>query len=517
MSDQLEQDKIAAPRRLRWCSRPAVAGAASVAALAIIVGAVRAPGDRNIAGDAKAPSAISAPGTAPKSEPATSSNQAAQLPSFADLAHQVTPAVVSVYVSAEMQGIAGEPGQREDILPPGLPFRFFFREFGRSELEARPHLVQAQGSGFFISSDGYVLTNNHVVDHAESVKVKTVEGKTYPAKVVGTDAQTDLALLKVDGAATFPSVTFADRPPRIGDWVLAVGNPFGLGGTVTAGIVSAAGRDIGSGPHDFLQIDAPVNKGNSGGPAFNLQGQVVGINTAIYSPSGGSVGIAFDIPAETAKTVAAQLQSKGVVTRGWIGVSVRPVTQEVADSLDLKQATGALVADVASGGPAAKAGIKTGDAILSLDGTTIADSRDLARKVAAENAGKAVTLRIWRDGSEQTIGLNIVAQPSEPSSQAMQAEQGQRKLGLALAPAARVAGAGSKGVAVLSVDPGGTAAEKGIQPGDVILQVGGKRVSTPREVENNVEAAANAGGHAVLLRVKSGGGTRFVALPVRQG
>jgi serine protease Do len=300
--------------------------------------------------------------------------------------------------------------------------------------------------------------------------------------------------------------------------VLAVGNPFGLGGTVTAGIVSAEGRDIGSGPYnDFLQIDAPVNKGNSGGPTFNLQGQVVGINTAIFSPSGGSIGIAFDIPAETAKTVAAQLETKGVVTRGWIGVTIQPVTQEIADSLNLKQAEGALVDEVQSDGPAARAGLKAGDVILSLDGTAIADSRDLARKVAAENPGKAASIKIWRDGREQALGVTIATLPSERTTQAGQTERGQPKLGLALAPASRVAGAGSEGVAVVSVDPEGTAAENGIQPGDVILEVGGKRVSTPREVSSDVQAAARSGRHAVLLRVRSAAGTRFVAVPIGQG
>jgi len=428
---------------------------------------------------------------------------------------------VSVHVSAEETGgitIFGGQGPGENILPPGSPFEFFFRQFGQPGLDTRPHLVQAQGSGFFISSDGYILTNNHVVDHAKNVKVKTVEGKTYPAKVVGTDAKTDLAVLKVDSTSRFPFVTFADTPPRIGDWVLAVGNPFGLGGTVTAGIVSAEGRDIGSGPYnDYLQIDAPVNKGNSGGPTFNLQGQVVGVNTAIYSPSGGSVGIAFDIPAETAKTVARELESKGVVTRGWIGVTVQPVTHEIADSLNLKQAKGALVDEVQGGGPAAKVGLKAGDVILSFDGTAIADSRDLARKVAAENPGKAVSLQVWRNGSEQTLGLTVAALPSEPAAWAAQSEAGQPRLGLSLAPAGQVAGAGSEGVVVVSVDPEGAAAEKGIQPGDVILDVGGKRVSTPREVSSDLEGAAKDGRHAVLLRVRSAAGTHFVAVPLAQG
>jgi serine protease Do len=491
-----------------------MAGLGGLAAIAVIAGAVRAAQDGHIASLLANRSLAFAP------PPATS--ESPQLPSFAGLAQRVTPAVVSVYAKAELTGdevaALGGQGPGENGLPHGSPFEFFFRRFGEPGFEARPHLVMAQGSGFFISSDGYILTNNHVVDHAKSVQVKTNDGKTYPAKVVGTDAGTDLAVLKVNADGSFPYVTFAATPPRIGDWVLAVGNPFGLGGTVTQGIVSAEGRDIGSGPYnDFLQIDAPINKGNSGGPTFNLQGQVVGVNTAIYSPSGGSVGVAFDIPAQTAKTVAAELESKGAVTRGWIGVSIQPVTKDIADSLNLKQAKGALVDDVQGGGPAAKAGVKAGDVILSLDGDAIADSRDLARKVAADNPGKAVTLQVWRDGKEQTIGLTIAAQPSAPSSQAAPAENGRTGLGMTLAPASQVAGAGSEGVVVVSVDPDGTAAEKGIQPGDVILEVGGKRVSTPRDVSGDLGAAAKSGQHAVLLRIKSAAGTHFVAVPVARG
>ena len=244
-----------------------------------------------------------------------------------------------------------------------------------------------QGSGFFISADGYAVTNNHVVDKAESVEVTTDDGKSYTAKVIGTDPKTDIALIKVEGRSDFPHVTLAEKPPRIGDWVLAVGNPFGLGGTVTAGIVSARGRDIGAGPYDdFIQIDAPVNKGNSGGPTFDVDGNVIGVNTAIYSPSGGSVGIAFAIPADTVKTVVTQLKDKGTVTRGWIGVQIQPVNADIADSLGLKNAEGALVAEPQSDGPAAKAGIQSGDVITSVNGQPVKDARDLAKRIGGPGA-----------------------------------------------------------------------------------------------------------------------------------
>ncbi len=445
---------------------------------------------------------------------------AQQLPSFADLVARVKPAVVSVYVSAEEKGtldLFGEEQRGGEDFPPGFPFKFFFRQFGEPGLRMRPRIVQAQGSGFFISADGYILTNNHVVDHAKSVKIKTTDGKTYPAKIVGADAKTDLAVLKVAGS-NFTFVTFADAQPRVGDWVLAMGNPFGLGGTVTAGIVSASGRDIDSGPYnDYLQIDAPVNKGNSGGPSFNLRGEVVGVNTAIYSPSGGSIGIAFDIPAETAKTVARELETKGKVTRGWIGVTVQPVTRDIADSLGLEEAKGALIDDVRSGGPAAKAGLENGDVILEVDGAAIDDSRDLARKIAAERPGTSIAIRTRRNGAERRVQLTVGALPNETAKRNAQADHAEPGLGMSLAPAGRVAGAGSQGVAVLGVDPDGAAAEKGVQQGDVILSVGGEAVSTPQEVSSHINEARRSGKRAVLLRLKTANGPRFVAVPIGRG
>ncbi|PWT93140.1 MAG: serine peptidase, partial [Proteobacteria bacterium] len=285
--------------------------------------------------------------------------------SFADIVQEVRPAVISVRVKLKAEvGVAGPDtnGRNEDgqlPVPKGSPFERFFRNFGN--LPNGPRLQQftlAQGSGFFISSDGYAVTNNHVVSNAQSVEISTEDGSSYTAKVLGKDDKSDLALIKVEGRSDFPFVNFANTDPRVGDWVLAVGNPFGLGGTVTAGIISARGRDIGAGPYDdFLQIDAAVNKGNSGGPVFDKGGRVVGVTTAIYSPSGGSIGIGFAIPAETVKSVVTELKDHGAITRGWIGVQIQTVTKDIADSLGLKKAEGALVAEPQPDSPAAKAGI----------------------------------------------------------------------------------------------------------------------------------------------------------------
>src|SRR5215210_5024919 len=291
---------------------------------------------------------------------------------FADIVEKVKPAVISVRVKMHANPQVSMNDQ-DFQFPPGSPFERFFRRFGgpdgmpqgqRGQQAPRtPRQATGQGSGFFISADGYAVTNNHVVDNADTVEIATDDGKTYTAKVIGADPRTDLAVIKVDGA-NFPYVSLADTAPRIGDWVIAVGNPFGLGGTVTAGIVSARGRDLGAGPYDdFIQIDAPVNKGNSGGPTFDTEGNVIGVNTAIYSPSGGSVGIAFAIPSDTVKSVVSQLKDKGGVTRGWIGVHIQGITPEIAESMNLNRTEGALVAEPQANGPAAKAGIEAGDVI----------------------------------------------------------------------------------------------------------------------------------------------------------
>ena len=445
---------------------------------------------------------------------------------FADIVEKVKPAVISVRVKVD--GGSQTNGLGSNDIPPGL--RDFFRRFGMPDVPGNPHglpeghghnIITGQGSGFFISADGYAVTNNHVVEKAESVTVTTDDGKIHKAKVIGTDPRTDLALIKVEDGP-FPYVKLSNRAPRIGDWVLAVGNPFGLGGTVTAGIVSARGRDIGASAYDdFIQIDAPVNKGNSGGPTFDTDGNVIGVNTAIFSPSGGSVGIAFAIPADTVNSVVTQLREHGSVTRGWIGVQIQPVTQDIADSLGLKKAEGALVAEPQKDSPAVKAGIEAGDVITAVDGKSVKDARDLAKKIGALAPKTSVKLDVLHKGTEKTVTLTLGEMPAAKEARAeAPSENGDvdlSKLGLTLAPAAKVAGAGSAGVVVTGVDTSGVAADHGFSTGDVILEVAGKSVSTPADVRNTIATARTDGKRSVLVRLKSGDNTRFVALPVGKG
>jgi serine protease Do len=442
---------------------------------------------------------------------------------FADIVAKVKPAVISVRVKIDKP--AGVSLNEDDApFPPGSPMERFFHRFGmpnggEGNGNGGHHMVTGQGSGFFITADGYAVTNNHVVQDAENVQVTTDDGKTYSAKVIGTDSRTDLALIKVDGK-DFPFVKLSDNAPRIGDWVLAVGNPFGLGGTVTAGIVSARGRDIGAGPYDdFIQIDAPVNKGNSGGPSFDVEGNVIGVNTAIFSPSGGSVGIAFDIPADTVKNVVAQLRDKGSVTRGWIGVQIQPVTSEIAEGMGLKKAAGALVSEPQPNSPAAKAGIESGDVITSVDGNAVSDARDLARRIGTMAPGTSVKLGVLHQGQEKTVTVTLGTLPNEKAA-ANQEKSGagpdndMPKLGLTLAPSNKMSGAEGSGVVVTAVDPSGVAADHGFQVGDVILDVGGKSVSNPSDVRKQLADARKEGKRALMFRVKSGEGTRFVAMPL---
>jgi serine protease Do len=439
---------------------------------------------------------------------------------FADIVERVKPSVISVRVKIDRPAEATASNDDDLPFPPGSPFERFFKRFGGPNNPQGHEVITGQGSGFFISSDGYAVTNNHVVQNAENVQVTTDDGKTYSAKVIGTDTRTDLALIKIDGS-NFPFVKLSDSPPRVGDWVIAVGNPFGLGGTVTAGIVSARGRDIGAGPYDdFVQIDAPVNKGNSGGPTFDVEGNVIGVNTAIFSPSGGSVGIAFAIPSETVKNVIAQLRERGSVTRGWIGVQIQSVTPDIADSMGLKQTTGALVSEPQKDSPAAKAGIQSGDVITAVNDTPVHDARELARKIGTMSPGASVKLALIRKGDEKTVTLTLGTLPNDKL--ASNDHQDRRevpdsdipKLGLTLAPSDRVAGGNGNGVVVTAVAEGGVAADHGFQVGDVILDVGGSPVSTPSDVRKTLADARTAGKHTVLFRVKSGDGMKFVALPL---
>jgi serine protease Do len=371
------------------------------------------------------------------------------------------------------------------------------------------------------------VTNNHVVDGADKVEVTTDGGKTYTAKVIGTDPRTDVALIKVEGGSNFPFAKLSDDKARIGDWVLAVGNPFGLGGTVTAGIVSASGRDIGNGPYDdFLQIDAPVNKGNSGGPAFNTKGDVIGVNTAIYSPSGGSVGIAFSIPSNTVKSVVAQLKDKGSVSRGWIGVQIQPVTAEIAESLGLKNAEGALVAEPQANGPAAKAGIESGDVIKGVNGDTVKDARELARTIGGFAPGTSIKLDILHKGADKVVNLTLGTLPNaiEARADGDNRDGGSSfrgsdipSLGMTVAPATSVAGAGKDGVVVTDVDPKSAAAERGFKEGDVILEVSGKSVANSGDMRDAIKAAHADNKNSVLMRVRTGGSARFVAVPIAKG
>jgi len=462
-------------------------------------------------------------GLAPTQAVAQSQTQSVAPMSFADTVERVRGAVVSVKVKIVENASADDseqPGLPQ--LRPGDPLERFFRQFGGQNgmpgMRPRgPHTGQAQGSGFIISSDGYIVTNNHVVENATDVSVTLDNGKSVAATVVGTDKRTDLALLKIKDGGDYPHVDFAAAAPRVGDWVIAVGNPFGLGGTVTAGIVSARGRDIGSGPYDdYLQIDAPVNRGNSGGPTFNSAGQVVGVNTAIYSPSGGSVGIGFAIPAEVARDVIASLKDKGSVARGWIGVQIQPVTSEIADSLGLKSDKGALVADTLANSPAAAAGIHTGDVITAVNGEKIDGPRDLSRKIAGFGPNKRVDIAYLHDGSEKTANVTLGVLPDDPKArdeQPAKAEPGSFKsFGLTLAPA----GNGKPGVVIAQIDPEGPAAQKGLREGDTIVEIAGHAVSRPADVRAAVEAARKDGRKAVLMRVKSGDGTRFVALSLNE-
>ncbi len=512
MKDPNEQ-----PRRKIWSARRlTLLCSAAVLGSALVVGGPSGYG--RLAGSAFA--ATPAPLTA----------NAQGQSGFADLVAKVKPAVISVRVrldqGVEQDGPQADDQDNQDNSPfmPGSPFEKFFRQFGENGPQGQMHrhrMITGLGSGFFISPDGYAVTNNHVVDHAKSVEVTTEDGTIYSAKVIGTDPKTDLALIKVEGKKDLPYVDFETATPRVGDWVVAVGNPYGLGGTVTAGIISAEGRAISQNPYDdYIQIDAPINKGNSGGPTFDTSGKVIGVNTAIYSPSGGSVGIGFDIPASTVKMIVAQLKDKGVVTRSWLGVQVQPVTAGIAESLGMKKAQGALVDEAQPDTPAAKAGIQAGDVITAVNGNAIKDSRALAREISAMAPDSSAKVDILRKGEAKTITVTLAKMPDQLKKQAKADEPGDNAtrgvphLGLSVAPANEVAGAGNNGVVVTAVDPDGPAAEHGMQSGDVILDVGGKGVANINELRQALSQAKTDGKHDVLMRVKTSDNTHFIAMPI---
>jgi serine protease Do len=443
---------------------------------------------------------------------------------FADIVERVKPSVISVRVKVAEK--SGDLNSDDNPFPPGSPMERFFRRFGGPDgFPGGPggrgprgrQFVTGQGSGFFISADGYAVTNNHVVDGADKVEVTTDDGKTYTAKVIGSDPRTDVALIKVDGRSDFPFAKLSDTQPRIGDWVLAVGNPFGLGGTVTAGIVSARGRDIaGSAYGDFLQIDAAVNTGNSGGPAFNLNGDVVGVNTAIFSPNGGNVGIAFAIPSNVVKQVTTQLIENGSVTRGFLGVGIQDVNRDIADSVGLKSARGALVTEPSAGGPADKAGIKSGDVIVKVDGDEIQDALDLSRTIAAKDPGTAVKIDLWRSGKEESVEVTLdtlddtkVAAVEEPAQPETPAAPAPSSVGITVVP-----NSGGEGLLIQDIDAASIAAEKGFQVGDAILEVDNQKVATADEFEKALSSVKDSGRGTALIKAQRDGNSRFIGLPL---
>lgn len=457
--------------------------------------------------------------------------------SFADLAEKVAPAVVNISTEwrAGVRMDVGEPGQ-EQPFPPGSPFEEFFKRFFGEDwpgFKGMPHgpapgsgRVHALGTGFIISPDGYVVTNNHVVAQAEKIEVKLSNDGTYAAKLIGRDEKTDLALLKIDAKGSLPYVQFGNSDAvRVGDWVMAVGNPFGLGGTVTVGVISARGRDIEGGSLvDFLQLDAPINRGNSGGPSFNLNGEVIGVNSAIYSPNGGNIGIGFAIPSNLAKDVIAQLREHGSIERGWLGVQVQPVTPEIADGFGLDKPRGALVSSVTPDSPAAKAGIEPGDIIVGWNGKEISHLKELPRAVAATPVNKTVDVTVWRDKAERTLQVTTAVMPTEePVAAAQQVAPGVAEIpgtGLFLAdltPKLRDRydlGGEAAGVVIVHVAQDSMAATQGLQEGDVIVTVALQAVHDTQDVAKQIADSRKRGDSVAMLLVSRHGEQHFIALPI---
>ncbi|MEM6676421.1 MAG: DegQ family serine endoprotease [Pseudomonadota bacterium] len=447
--------------------------------------------------------------------------------SFADLAERLSPAVVNISTAQTVE--RPERGDRQ--VPEGNPFEDLFRDFFERGRPQGPREVQSLGSGFVISAEGYVVTNNHVIEGADEITVNFADGTSLDAELVGTDPKTDIALLKVSPEGPLPFVKFGDsEQSRVGDWVLAIGNPFGLGGSVSAGIISARDRNINAGPYDdFIQTDAAINRGNSGGPLFNLDGEVIGVNTAIISPTGGSIGIGFAVPAAIADNVVAQLREFGTTKRGWLGVRIQTVNDELAEALGLETAAGALVADVTGDGPAADAGIEAGDVILKFDGQDIAEMRDLPRIVADTAVGSTVRVVIFRKGKTQSVKVTLglleeqaTLQPASLQPAEEQAPTDLATLGLQLAPITDAARAeysipeDVEGVLIAGVMPEGPAATEGLAAGQVIVEVGQERVASIEDVEAQVERVRGEGKKAVLLLVHAGGDLRFVPVSLEE-
>ena len=468
--------------------------------------------------------------------------------SFADLAAKLLPAVVNISSTQNTQTSQRAPrenGPEVPVFPPGSPFEQFFKDFlnrqrppgQRGEGPPRPERperkAQSLGSGFIIDASGLIVTNNHVIEGADEISVILQDNTTLKAEVVGRDETGDIALLRVKSDKPLPVVEFGDsNASRVGDWVLAIGNPFGLGGTVTAGIVSARGRDIRQGPYDdFIQTDAAINRGNSGGPLFNMDGKVIGINTAIFSPSGGSIGIGFSIPSNMAKAVVVQLKDFGHPRRGWLGVRIQQVTPELAESVGLKDTSGAMVAGTTDGGPAEKAKIKGGDIILKFDGQDVKDMHALPRIVAETEVGKQVKVVLWRDGKEVTVTAELDEKPGatklaatepgkRPPSTTPSAARDLTGLGMKISPLTAELkdkfqiGADQKGVVITDVAQGGVAADRGLKPGDVIVEVQQTEVASPEDVIKKVEAQRAQDRKSVLMLIQGQDGVRYVPLPL---
>ncbi len=448
--------------------------------------------------------------------------------SFADLAQRLSPAVVNITTTTNIVQADRGPAP---ILPEGSPFEEFFRDFMDRQpgqrgpgVNPRQRRSNALGSGFIISADGYIVTNNHVIDGADEVSVELFGGGDLVATVVGRDPRTDIALLKVESAAPLPFVEFGDSDAaRVGEWVLAIGNPLGQGFSVSSGIVSARNRTLQGSYDDFIQTDAAINRGNSGGPLFNMNGEVIGVNTAILSPTGGSIGIGFAMSSAVVERVVAQLQNFGETRRGWLGVRIQNVDADMAEALGLEGAEGALVTDVPEG-PAAAAGLKAGDVITSFGGEPIEDTRELVRIVADTEAGKTVDIGIVRDGDAQTLAVEIglLEEPTLAAAAAQGEEaaptEAQVVLGLSVMPVTEAEreelglGADVKGLVVTAVEDSSDAFTKGMREGDVITEVGQEPVATPKEMRDRIKAAEEAGRNSILLLVRRDGAPRFVAL-----